>query len=233
MAVTASRAQIDAAWRPLTAAVAGQDGGAVLAAIPAAVGVGLLHECGGAVLIPLEQDNTAAEPTARELIVLLRTRDWDGDQLLADLLSSATDADPTGRTALKIDLDALADVRSDEGGGWLDLARGLPWPQQLFDDGDPELIGDPDSDPDGWLWVDPEGSRPGWQDMADFATMIEDAAACTDLTRAIEGRGAFRRFQQALDRHDQYRAAWRVHTSERRTGRARAWLADAGYDALP
>ena len=46
MAVTASRAQIDAAWRPLTAAVAGQDGGAVLAAIPAAVGVGLLHECG-------------------------------------------------------------------------------------------------------------------------------------------------------------------------------------------
>ena len=110
---------------------------------------------------------------------------------------------------------------------------GLPWPQQLFDDGDPELIGDPDSDPDGWLWVDPEGSRPGWQDMADFATMIEDAAASTDLTRAIEGRGAFRRFQQALDRHDQYRAAWRVHTSERRTGRARAWLADAGYDALP
>jgi hypothetical protein len=25
----------------------------------------------------------------------------------------------------------------------------------------------------------------------------------------------------------------RVHSSERRTGRTRAWLADAGYDAAP
>jgi hypothetical protein len=35
-----------------------------------------------------------------------------------------------------------------------------------------------------------------------------------------------------LNRHPDLRVHWRVHSSERRTGRARAWLADAGYDPL-
>ena len=34
-------------------------------------------------------------------------------------------------------------------------------------------------------------------------------------------------------RHETYRVHWRVFSTERRSGRARAWLADQGYDAVP
>jgi hypothetical protein len=50
---------------------------------------------------------------------------------------------------------------------------------------------------------------------------------------ALDGKGAFRRFQSALNRHEAYRVHWRVLSYERRTGRARAWLAAQGYDAIP
>ena len=203
------------------------------AAIPPALRVGLVHECGGAALLLLAEDGAAGQTIAQELVGQLQQRDWDGDQVLADLLTSATGGPPTGRPALKVDLDALADVRSDATGGWLDLREGLCWPQEVFDDADPEIAGDPDESPDRWLEVDSEGSRPGWQDMSDFVETLDDPAAVADLTTAIHGTGAFRRFQQALDRHEEYRAAWRVHTSERRTARARAWLAESGYDAVP
>ena len=59
-------------------------------------------------------------------------------------------------------------------------------------------------------------------------------AAADDLRAAIQGKGAFARFPKALDRHSQWRAAWRVFSSERRAGRTRAWLAAAtSYDAIP
>lgn len=68
--------------------------------------------------------------------------------------------------------------------------------------------------------------------MADFAEAEVAAGARRELEQAIHGSGAFKRFQATLDRHPGLRVHWRVHTSERRTGRARAWLADAGYDAI-
>ena len=68
--------------------------------------------------------------------------------------------------------------------------------------------------------------------MADFAESSAAANASDELQRAIRGAGAFSRFQATLNRYPDLRVHWRVHSSERQTGRARAWLADAGYDAI-
>jgi hypothetical protein len=107
------------------------------------------------------------------------------------------------------------------------------WPQELLDLGDTDDLPDPETDLQRWLWLATGGSRDAWQDMADFADALGDPAASRDLQAAIHGRGAFARFQQTLDRHSEFRASWRVHSSERRTGRARATLSEAGYDAVP
>ena len=78
-----------------------------------------------------------------------------------------------------------------------------------------------------------EGSRDAYRDMADFTAELTDQRVRGDLAAALEGKGAFRRFQDALNRHDTYRVRWRVFSTERRSGRARAWLANQGYDAVP
>lgn len=48
--------------------------------------------------------------------------------------------------------------------------------------------------------IDPLPSYVWYQDMADFAERISDAAAGRGLARAIQGRGAFRRFKNELKR---------------------------------
>ena len=84
-----------------------------------------------------------------------------------------------------------------------------------------------------WLDVPGYGSRDAYTDMTDFTADLTDPRVREDLAASLEGKGAFRRFQDALNRHDVYRVHWRVFSAERRTGRARAWLAEQGYDAVP
>jgi hypothetical protein len=55
-------------------------------------------------------------------------------------------------------------------------------------------------DADRWLWVDCEGSRPGYRDMEWFISAIEDAEIQDRLNSSISGRGAFRRFKDTLSR---------------------------------
>ena len=49
------------------------------------------------------------------------------------------------------------------------------------------------------------------------------------LEIAISGRGAFRRFKDVLARWPGELDRWYAFSAERQRGRARAWLADAGY----
>jgi hypothetical protein len=49
--------------------------------------------------------------------------------------------------------------------------------------------------------IDPIPSYVWYQDMADFAEGISDAAAGRRLARALQGRGAFRRFKNQLYEH--------------------------------
>ena len=66
------------------------------------------------------------------------------------------------------------------------------------------------------------------EDMADFAELVSDDQAAGRLSRAINGRGAFRRFKDEL--HEEYPhllPAWYAFRDARAARRAVDWLLDA------
>lgn len=223
---------IEAAWGAVWSSVSRRDAAAAAAAVPAAVGEGLLQTAGPAALLALQAGLAGSE--VESLLDGLRARAWPGDDVLIELVTAAVTGTDTGRGRLEVDLDMLDDVLNDQRGGYLDLTTGTAWPIESVEDGQVEDL-DPYEDPDPQLWLDVpgEGSREPYRDMADFTAELTDPHVRDDLAAALEGRGAFRRFQNSLDQHDTYQVHWRVFSTERRTGRARAWLADQGYDAVP
>ncbi len=75
--------------------------------------------------------------------------------------------------------------------------------------------------------IDPLPSWVWYQDMADFAETISDEQAGPRLLRAIQGKGAFRRFKDEL--HDGYPdllTPWYAFRDARAQRRAVQWLAD-------
>jgi hypothetical protein len=75
--------------------------------------------------------------------------------------------------------------------------------------------------------IDPLPSWIWYQDMADFAGAITDERAGRSLGRAIQGKGAFRRFRDEL--HEEYPdllSAWYAFRDVRAKRRAVLWLAD-------
>jgi hypothetical protein len=69
--------------------------------------------------------------------------------------------------------------------------------------------------------------------MADFAAMRTDPGLVNRLEVALDGRGAFGRFKHVLADWPEDRQDWFAFSDDRRRGRARARLADAGYRARP
>jgi hypothetical protein len=75
--------------------------------------------------------------------------------------------------------------------------------------------------------IDPLPSWVWYQDMADFADGITNERTGRRLARAIQGRGAFRRFKDEL--HEEYPdlvPAWYAFRHARAMRRAVQWLAD-------
>jgi hypothetical protein len=135
---------------------------------------------------------------------------------------------------LPVDLDELAGILEGDpvyGGGRVDLATGEVWSAPAVDYA--REIGredeDESDDPDKWLWVHCEGSRDGYRDMELFIGTVRDPGRADRLETAISGRGAFRRFKGVLARWPGELDRWYAFSAERQHGRARAWLADAGY----
>jgi hypothetical protein len=62
-----------------------------------------------------------------------------------------------------------------------------------------------------------------------FIGTVRDPGRADRLEIAISGRGAFRRFKDVLARWPGELDRWYAFSAEHRGGRARAWLADAGY----
>lgn len=230
------RAIIEAAWSAVISTVAKGDASGAATAVTGAVAVGLLQAAGAAALLAVHHGVAGSDASTASLIAALRERDWIGDPELIELLTAAATGTGTGRGRLEVDLDGLGDVLGDQRGGCLDLTTGTAWPLELIelgqvDDLDPD--DDPDDDPDRWLDIPGEGSRDAWRDIADFTRELTDPRTRAALEAALDGKGAFRRFQAALDRHETHRVHWRVFSTERLTGRARAWLARQGYAAVP
>jgi hypothetical protein len=77
------------------------------------------------------------------------------------------------------------------------------------------------------ICIDPIPSYVWYQDMADFAERISDHRAGQRLARAIEGRGAFRRFKDGLHReHPHLLQTWYAFRDVRAQRRAVDWLVD-------
>ena len=69
--------------------------------------------------------------------------------------------------------------------------------------------------------------------MEMFIAAVEDQDKADRLSIAIVGRGAFRRFKDVLTRWPDLLDRWYAFTEDRQRGRARAWLAAAGYTTSP
>ena len=91
---------------------------------------------------------------------------------------------------------------------------------------------DTGDDPERWLAVHGEGSREGYRDMESFIASVEDPGRAERLAIAIRGRGAFRRFKDELAGWPGELERWHALSVERQRGRARSWLAAAGYRVL-
>jgi hypothetical protein len=130
----------------------------------------------------------------------------------------------------QVDLGELADALDDhtpEVGWWIDPRSG-----RIVATVPEELSGEPDESEElhaqGWVAIERTGSREGYQDMADFTAGVQHRRAAELLDRALNGRGAFRRFKNTLFEFPEVRDQWFRFRDARARRRALAWLADAG-----
>ncbi len=195
---------------------------------------GLLQLAGDGLLLALAQGVAGAPGLARRCAEQLRQRSWEGDDDLALQLDVALGDRPAPMLRpLPADLEELAGILEGDpvhGGGRIDLRTGEVWPQAAIDFAREEGEDDPhDEDPDRWLPVSCEGSRAAYGDMEDFIEALSDEDRADRLSIAISGQGAFRRFKDVLERWPGELEAWYAFSDERQRGRARAWLAAAGF----
>jgi hypothetical protein len=226
--------------RELRGAVYRGDGAAIIAVLGQYPAGEWLQAAGEGLLIALEQETPGARETAARWVEELRERDWVGDAELADHLAAELGTtEPSTSRPLPVALDQLSEVLEGDprfGGGRIDLRTGVVWPQSVLDDGldmDDEDDDEDADDEERWLTVFCEGSRDGYRDMELFVETIENPGRRDRLSIALQGRGAFRRFKDVLARWPAEFTRWHAFSEERRRGRARAWLADAGYRVDP
>jgi hypothetical protein len=177
-----------------------------------------------------------AEALVVSVINRLNLRGWDGDDVLADELLDELRRTPRAVRTVPFDLSEVSHwIEGDpsDPGGYLDLRTGDVLPDFIDDPGmtDDDSV-DLDEEPDRWLSLDRIGSRPGWEDMADFSGRVRDEPTRTRLESAIQGRGAFRRFRDEVEQTGLV-DRWRAFSDDRRLGRAREYLADRGVRAVP
>ena len=219
--------------RDLWAARARGDGQRIISLLDSHDVSAILQSAGEALLVGVAAGTAAPAAVVAKLVHGLEERGWPGDRELAQLLQSGA---PPGQRTVRVDLDEVGDLLQGDTelsyGGYIDLESGHVWPSSVLDGGDDD-VPDPDADPDRCLFVPNEGSRDAWQDMSDFAETVTDEGLRAALADAIDGRGAFPRFRRLLDRHEDLLSSWRIFQTERQAGRAREWLSQAGFTALP
>ena len=123
-------------------------------------------------------------------------------------------------------VEALGDA-SGETAWWYDPATGRVEMRA------PEWSGldDEDDDPGerGLVLIESEGSHAAYQDMVDFAAAVGDVRAAGQLGRALEGRGAFRRFRDVLADFPALSEQWRTYERACADRRSVRWLIESGH----
>jgi hypothetical protein len=222
----------EARYRELSGAVYAGDGQRVIEALATEIPMSALQLAGEGLLVGLEQRVEGSAELAAAVSAALRERWYEGDEELAEQLDAALETAPVPLLRpLPVDLEELSSVLEGDPmltGGRLDLRTGEvvgepPMFHSSLDDEDEDR-----EDPESWLFIDSEGSRPGYDDMVAFLESIEDAEAAARLGDRLHGRGVFRRFKDGLAAIGELERYHRF-ADDRRTGRARAWLASHGY----
>ncbi len=221
----------------LRGAVATKDAAGFLAAVTGRDVDDVLQQVGAGIPMALEIRRPDAEPIAASIINRLTWRDGSGDIVLAEDLLAVLRGEPVAGRVVPVDLDMLSsELEGDldlSTGGYIDLQTGEVWGGSAAD---PMMVAedaaiDVDENPDRWLWFDRTGSRDGWRDMAAFAERQRDGAFRQRLERAIEGKGAFRRFRDVIDEGG-LAEHWYAFAADRKIGRAREFLADQGIRVI-
>lgn len=97
---------------------------------------------------------------------------------------------------------------------------------------DPEMHARIASDSE-YVRVEPVSSREQYRWMERFIPMVENEELKQKLMRAIDGKGAFRRFKDVLMGYIQEREQWFVFRSERLRVFMEAWLAAHAFKPVP
>jgi predicted nucleotidyltransferase len=97
-----------------------------------------------------------------------------------------------------------------------------------FGDGmwDGKAVEDNFEPPAGMRRIEPLEPGRSYADLADFTKTVRDPKARERLERAIEGRGAFRRFKDTLAEYPDLRKIWFAFHDRRMEWRALEWLRD-------
>jgi hypothetical protein len=224
--------------RELRGATYQGDAAAIVALLQTPEAAEFMQLGGDGLLLALDHETDGAAEIARTWVARLHERGWLGDDELADQLAARLGDGPTPMLrALPVDLEELSTVLEGDplnGDGRLDLRNGEVWPHHAIEYVQEEGEEDEDElDAPHWLPVHCEGSRSGYRDMQMFADSVTDEKHRDRLDRALQGRGAFRRFRDVLADEPDGIGPWHDFSDERQQGRARAWLADAGYRVGP
>jgi hypothetical protein len=198
-----------------------------------------LQLLGGGLLAAIDQHAEGAREVGSACAAMLRQRGWDGDDLLAYHLEGLIGTGPAlTLSPLAVDLGELSNILEGDpvyGGGRIDRRTGEVWPQpaidyalEIGDEGEGES-----DDTERWLRVECLGSVGAYRDIEFFISAVDDAHKAKRLAAAIEGRGAFGRFRDALDAWPEEVDRWYAISEERQRGRTRAWLAERGYCVSP
>ena len=199
-----------------------------------------LQLIGDGLLAALAQDVAGAAALAADCARALRERGWPGDGDLAHHLEAALGAAAAPMLRpLPVDLDELAATLEGDvlqRSGRIDLLTGEVWSGPAIEYAD--TVGEEDAaaharDPDRWLWVHSEGSRDRYRDMEEFIGTVSDAVRSDRLEMDIGGPNAFQQFEDVLSQWPAELERWHAFSEDRRRGRARAWLAAAGYCLSP
>lgn len=218
----------------LRRATAQAKGEQIVALLGQSIFPGVLLWAALGLLVALEQKAPDAAELADAVATQLEQRAWRGDLELAELLRDKAAGKDRGRRSVPADLQNLPDLIDQDAytglGGFLNLDDGDVTPGELLE-ADPGFADELEEG--NWLSVPAEGSRAAWSAMELFADLQEPRLR-RRLLAAIEGRGAFRRFREAIDDEPEaVGCAWQQFSTERAAGRAVEWLASAGYDVAP
>jgi hypothetical protein len=118
------------------------------------------------------------------------------------------------------DLALALEDHSDEHTWWLDPETGRVEPRFAH------TLGGSEAGAPRLIAVEPLPAEVGYGDMEDFVGYVRDARARDRLERAIVGRGAFRRFKDALREYPALRRSWFSFHDARGERRAVEWLVD-------